>query len=58
MYDRAVEFWVMLYNILGKFTSSGKAMSRMWIQFWGAHQRFFRQMLMAAKVPWYAAALV
>jgi hypothetical protein len=22
-----------------------------WAQFWGSHQRFFRQMLLSAKVP-------
>ncbi len=49
MYDRTTSFWNILYHVLAAFPTTTK-MKRMWTQFWGAHQRFYRQMLMAAKV--------
>ena len=62
MYDRSCEFWIMLNNVLSEVDSglglSSKSKSRRFkfAQFWGAHQRFFRQMLLAAKVPALAKA--
>lgn len=53
MYNRACEFWHLLSNILTAIPKPGKkAIS----QFYSAQQRFFRQMLMAAKVTlqWHA----
>ena len=55
MYNRAVDFWLLLIQLLQQLQEIGalgpsiKA-SRVFTQLWGAHQRFFRQMLMAAKV--------
>ena len=46
MYDRSAQFWMLLSRFLFPILP-GKAIR----QFYGAHQRFFRQMLMAAKVP-------
>ena len=47
MYDRACKFWHFLFNIFQEYhLMSG----RQWMQFYAAEQRFFRQMLMAAKV--------
>lgn len=56
MYNRAVDFWLLLIQLLqqlqeiGALGTSPKARG-LFTQLWGAHQRFFRQMLMAAKVP-------
>ena len=62
MYNRASEFWQMLLNVFrvtesGRFTGAapvggGRAQKGVlkWAQFWSAHQRFFRQMLLSAKV--------
>jgi hypothetical protein len=47
MYDRAVDFWNIITEVLVKLQPANQ---RFWTVFWGAHQRFFRQMLMAAKV--------
>jgi hypothetical protein len=45
MYDRSVMVWDLLYRIMGAV--GGK---RWTTQYWGAHQRFYRSMLMAGKV--------
>jgi hypothetical protein len=46
MYERSAYFWTLLYQVM-KVVGSG----RFWKgQFWSAHQRFYRSMLMAAKV--------
>lgn len=53
MYNQAVDFWQLLVKVLEKMQEMGVlgAKSRfLWAQLWGAHMRFFRQMLMAAKV--------
>jgi hypothetical protein len=51
-YDRASEWWQLLFRV---FESANKAVGPKgglkWAQFWGSHMRFFRQMLIAAKVP-------
>ena len=47
MYDRSAEFWHLLTNILSTMPSKPKKSSS---QFYSAQQRFYRQMLMAAKV--------
>ena len=46
MYDRGSEIWTSLFRVAQAF--SGK---RWGAKFWGAHQRFFKSMLMAGKVP-------
>lgn len=63
MYDRAVMMWDMLWRVVNTVQSmeaanmrlmglKGKGTGRFLKgQFWGAHQRFFKQMLMAAKIP-------
>ena len=58
MYDRSSEFWQMLLEVFrlveGIRSGDGKVhknYATKWAQFWGAHQRFFRQMLISAKVP-------
>ena len=59
MYDRSCAFWQMLHNVFNTVATGqiaegqrmDKAHSVKWAQFWGAHQRFFRQMLLSAKVP-------
>ena len=58
MYDRSSEFWQMLYNVFkmaekvraADHQKMHKSAAVKWAQFWGAHQRFFRQMLLSAKV--------
>ena len=42
MYERACTFWHLLYKVVEPVVSG-----RSRAQFWGAHQRFFKQMLMA-----------
>jgi hypothetical protein len=63
MYDRAVMMWDMLWRVVNTVQNmeasnmrlmglKGKGTGRFLKgQFWGAHQRFFKQMLMAAKIP-------
>lgn len=46
MYDRGSEIWTCLYNVAQAFSCP-----RWQGKFWGAHQRFFKSMLMAGKVP-------
>lgn len=47
MYNRAAQFWHALYNIFSQYKL---IRGRKWMHFFGTQQRFFRQMLMAAKV--------
>ena len=47
MYNRAAQFWHALYNIFSQYKL---IRGRQWMHFFGTQQRFFRQMLMAAKV--------
>ncbi|GAB4819275.1 hypothetical protein N2152v2_006321 [Parachlorella kessleri] len=47
MYERASKFWQLLWQVVDTLQLGGRANS----QFWGSHQRFFKLMLMAAKVP-------
>ena len=47
MYNRATQFWHALYNIFSQYKL---IKGRQWMHFFGTQQRFFRQMLMAAKV--------
>ena len=46
MYDRSTELWTLIYSVV-----KGFAMKRWGARYWGAHQRFFKSMLMAGKVP-------
>ena len=48
MYNRAAQFWHALFNIFSQYKL---IRGRSWMHFFGTQQRFFRQMLMAAKVP-------
>ena len=47
MYNRSAQFWHALYNIFSQYKL---IRGRQWMHFFGSQQRFFRQMLMAAKV--------
>ena len=47
MYDRSCEFWHLLYSIVRILPNKPKRMASL---FFSAQQRFYRQMLMAAKV--------
>ncbi|MEW5304646.1 MAG: hypothetical protein WDW36_007243 [Sanguina aurantia] len=58
MYDRSTQFWTLLFNILkklpkdvvkGRDGKAGRDVKKSLI--WAAHQRFYRQMLIASKVP-------
>ena len=64
MYDRSTAFWLMLKRVFAAVeTLRGHGAQRDWQKgkekeirglnrlFWATHQRFFRQMLMCAKVP-------
>lgn len=63
MYDRASMFWTILFQIFQLLHTFGhevkedgiegdtKKVNRWQSLYWGAHQRFFRSMLMSAKVP-------
>ena len=52
MYDRSCALWSLVYNVLRALpkakNSRGRDMKAS--LFWGAHQRFYRQMLIASKV--------
>eukprot|EP00897_Mesotaenium_endlicherianum_P004024 jgi/Mesen1/364/ME000001S02675 len=51
-YNKAARFWLLLYKVWQTAGKAGAQVKRSgWAQFWGAHLRFFRQMLMAVKVP-------
>jgi hypothetical protein len=60
-YSRAAAFWQMLDLILdhesvfARFVGESGKKKPIGGLFWGAHQRFFKNMLMAAKVPSVAA---
>ena len=49
MYDRATEFWRMLWTLYSEYDLLGNQAQRGWLLFYSTQQRFFRQMLMAAK---------
>eukprot|EP00899_Mesostigma_viride_P000110 jgi/Mesvir1/1009/Mv17543-RA.1 len=65
MYDRAAEFWHLLYHIFAQvgvlhrrfqaakfgYEKTHQRKRFHLSHFWAAHQRFFRQMITAAKVP-------
>ena len=61
MYDRTCSFWCLLFRVFETVFShigqSKKARLRMG-QFWGAHQRCFRQLILSAKVPKLASMAV
>lgn len=54
MYDRSCSFWFLLLRVFeavyANIGEDKKARLRMG-QFWGAHQRCFRQLILSAKVP-------
>lgn len=50
MYDRATEFWEMLFVVFQALGKHGALKRSAMGQFWGAHMRFFKGFLMAAKV--------
>lgn len=47
MYDRSCEFWHLLSSIMRSLKNTGRKTMG---QFFSSQQRFYRQMLMAAKV--------
>jgi hypothetical protein len=49
MYDRATEFWRLLWTIFSEYDLLNEQGLRGWLLFYSTQQRFFRQMLMAAK---------
>lgn len=55
MYDSAVEFWVEARRLFKEAADlldyDRKRLKTMWGQFWAAHQRFFKYLCIAAKVP-------
>eukprot|EP00899_Mesostigma_viride_P020862 jgi/Mesvir1/28778/Mv09258-RA.2 len=62
-YDRSCQLWMLIGRIIKELSDppqdkdedkgrkKGRKKGRAMAQFWGAHQRFFRSMLVAAKVP-------
>ena len=49
-YDRTCQFWALLWRLFNEYgLLSGKERNG-WMQFYACQIRFFRQMLMAAKV--------
>ncbi|GLC46902.1 hypothetical protein PLESTB_001282200 [Pleodorina starrii] len=52
MYDRSCSLWSLVYNVLRALPKAKNARGRDMKAslFWGAHQRFYRQMLIASKV--------
>lgn len=48
MYDRSTEFWNLLFNIQRQISGKKRTFAS---QFWGTQMRFYKQMLMALKVP-------
>ena len=53
MYDRSCVFWHLLGSVLRQVSKPRKTMP----MYWSAQQRFYRQMLMAAKVRNFQALL-
>jgi len=53
MYARATEVWQLLFEVVRLTTGSMQNKRRNIVTklFWSAHQRFFKLMLMASKVP-------
>ena len=53
MYDRAAVFWQTIIMVITHLQDTGvyagKQNGMLNAQMWGAHMRFFRQMLMASK---------
>ncbi len=50
MYDRSAIMWSLIYNVMRALPKSQSKRDVKVGLFWSAHQRFYRQMLMAAKV--------
>ena len=54
MYDKTIDLWKdakVYFQKAATLLGDDFKMPGMWQQFWGAHQRFFKYMTMAAKVP-------
>lgn len=55
MYDESVKLWVDARDKFQKaveiMTSDKRLTKTMWGQFWSSHQRFFKYLCIAAKVP-------
>eukprot|EP00854_Cymbomonas_tetramitiformis_P015604 gene15604-18499_t len=52
MYNRSCDFWRLLLKVFDAAGEmSGRRKKVKMAQFWGTHQRFYRMMLMASKVP-------
>ena len=58
MYDAAAQFWTEMHGcfvtammLLGVKGVKGHPSARVMTHYWGSHQRFFRQLCMAVKVP-------
>ena len=56
MYDDAVKLWVDMkekfQEALELIDQDGKLKKTVWGQFWSSHQRFFKYLCMACKVPY------
>lgn len=50
MYNRSSTMWNLIFNVMRNLPKSQKGRDVKVGLFWSAHQRFYRQMLMAAKV--------
>ncbi|EQC34555.1 hypothetical protein SDRG_07881 [Saprolegnia diclina VS20] len=51
MYDRSVQLWTMLMGCFHRACAITRTSGDVMKTFWGCHQRFFRQLCMALKVP-------
>ncbi|XP_066924417.1 uncharacterized protein [Clytia hemisphaerica] len=52
VYNKAVDVWKELKRCLTvALGRTGSTNTRIWIQYWGCHQRFFKQLCMSMKIP-------
>jgi hypothetical protein len=57
VYDRGVKWWTDCKNELQdvlKIVGNGSSNGQIWRTFWAAHQRFFKELAICAKVPFLA----
>jgi hypothetical protein len=51
LYDRSTQFWMLLLSVLKSLPRAGSKGRDMRLGlYWGAHQRFYKGLLIAAKV--------
>lgn len=50
LYDRSTQFWSLLLSVLNCLPQKGKGRDLRKGLFWAAHQRFYKGLLIAAKV--------